>query len=296
MLPSLPQASAVSARPVPEAAASRWLALISSSTIPASHTQPEITLIPLWKEPPAGFSRTPFCPAGGETATAAESGASLKLWLPSCHTNRTCSPGDGKSGTRVSPLAPRTNSSPKVVTMKVARLNSTPSAKARMVCSPSPIRFQLNSSPKPLLPSSPQASAVSARPVPAAASRICVPSTSKVIAPLAHVQPEISTLLLWKESGSGFSRNPTKTVTVKVARSNSTPSAKARMVCWPAPISFQSTCNAKPTSAWPPQFPATSARLVRVAVPIEVPSTSKVITPWLHVQPEIRPVPPCEEP
>ena len=49
-----------------------------------------------------------------------------------------------------SPLAPCRNSSSSVVTMTTTFANSIPSANARRVWVPSPSRFQLNNSPKPL--------------------------------------------------------------------------------------------------------------------------------------------------
>ncbi len=59
-------------------------------------------------------------------------------------------PGSGKSERVYESLTPRRNSSPSVVTMTVVLANSTPSAYATTVCTPSPSRFQLYSNPKPL--------------------------------------------------------------------------------------------------------------------------------------------------
>ena len=56
----------------------------------------------------------------------------------------------GKSSASHVPVTSRRNSCPSVVTVTVARPNSTPSTRATTSCSPSLNRFQLNKRPKPL--------------------------------------------------------------------------------------------------------------------------------------------------
>ena len=88
-----PHTAAVSSRSVPYAAPCRPRAPIAISTSSASHTQPEITPIPLWKECGPGFSSTPTpaCPARFSPRGASPSIITKFCWL-CCHTTVTVSP------------------------------------------------------------------------------------------------------------------------------------------------------------------------------------------------------------
>ena len=124
----------------------------------------EVTLISCdWTEvTPAGIL------TAGLTSTSrwvGNSSVMTKFCCVSCHRTTTSCPMWGKSAKVYSPLMPRKNSCPKVVTVTVARANSTPSASARTVWEPSPSLFQLNNSPKPLFVS-PHTPCVSVRRVP----------------------------------------------------------------------------------------------------------------------------------
>ena len=73
-----------------------------------------------------------------------------KFCCASCQRRVRVAPGSGKSERVYESLTPLRNAWPSVVTMTVVLANSTPSAYATTVWTPSPKRFQLNSNPKPL--------------------------------------------------------------------------------------------------------------------------------------------------
>ena len=108
-------------------------------------------------------------PAHPSYGTSSPTPVMTKFWCASCHSTVTTSPGLGKAATSAVRVSPHITSWPRVVTVTVRVSTTAPSITNRTVCSPSPTRFQLYNSPKPVSGSPSQRGAVSGRTVPAAA-------------------------------------------------------------------------------------------------------------------------------
>ena len=111
----------------------------------------------------------------------------------------------GKPSRRILSSKPVRNSPPSVVTAKLTSANSTPSANARRLWTPSPARFQLKVKPNPVS-ARPQVPAVSGRSVPWAVAMSGPPSRLTSTLPAAQTQPRIKPIPLSDDPCTGDSR------------------------------------------------------------------------------------------